>query len=491
MKTLSDILYGTPLEDLVGNAHIAIERLTADSRKVRPFSLFFAHRGLTTDGHLYIEEAIQKGANAIICQNLPEKINPSVTWVVVRDTRRAMADVARNFYDDPSAKIKLIGVTGTNGKTTTTTLLYNLFSALGFKCGLISTVRIVINGESQPTTHTTPDILRTNELLAHMVQQGCAYAFMEVSSIGVHQGRIDGLKFTGGIFTNITHDHLDYHGTFEHYLQSKKAFIDALSPEAFALANLDDPNGPVMLQNTKARKAGYSLHGKGEFTGRIREMDLSGMLLEINGKEVWLKLTGQFNAYNVLAVYGAAQLLGTDSQQCLTVLSSLEPVEGRFNVVPGPGRTTAIIDYAHTPDALHNIMEAVRHIMKKGQRLVVLVGCGGNRDKEKRPLMGKIAVTGADVAFFTSDNPRFEDPLAIIEDMKKGLTPEELRKVHTVPDRREAIRLAASLLKSGDVLLVAGKGHEDYQEIRGEKYPFHDKKEVAEALMQYNTQNPA
>lgn len=481
MKTLSDILYGTPLRDLIGNANIAIERLTMDSRKVRPMALFFANPGLTTDGHLFIDEAIQKGASAIVCNRLPERPDPSVTWVVVEDTRRAMADAARNFYNDPTRRIQLVGITGTNGKTTTATLLYNLFSALGHRCGLISTVRIVINGESQPASHTTPDILRTNELLAQMDQEGCRYAFMEVSSIGVHQGRIDGLRFAGAIFTNITHDHLDYHGTFDHYLACKKAFFDLLPPEAFALVNLDDPNGAVMLQNTRARKAGYSLHGKGDFNGRIREIDLNGMLMEINGREVWLKLTGKFNAYNVLAVYGAAELLGVESRQALTVLSSLEPVEGRFNVVPGPHQTTAIIDYAHTPDALSNIMEAVRHVMKPGSRLVVLVGCGGNRDKEKRPLMGKIAAS-ADLAFFTSDNPRFEDPEAIIDDMKKGLSTEELQRVHTITDRREAIRLAAAMLQPGDVLLVAGKGHEDYQEVKGEKLPFNDKKEVAEAL---------
>lgn len=481
MKTLSDILYGTPLENLIGNANIAIERLTMDSRKVRPMSLFFANPGLTTDGHQYIDEAIQKGAIAIVCNRLPQKPDPSVTWVVVQNTRRAMADVARNFYNDPTKRVRLVGITGTNGKTTTATLLYNLFSALGERCGLISTVRIVINGENLPASHTTPDVIRTHELLARMDQEGCRYAFMEVSSIGIDQGRIDGLHFAGAVFTNITHDHLDYHGTFDRYLSCKKSFFDGLKPEAFALSNLDDANGAVMLQNTKARKVGYSLHGKGEYNGRIREIDLSGMLMEINGKEVWVKLTGKFNAYNILAVYGAAELLGADERKTLTVLSSLEPVEGRFNVVPGPHKTTAIIDYAHTPDALSNIMEAVRHVMRPGSRLVVLVGCGGNRDKEKRPLMGKIAAS-SDLAFFTSDNPRFEDPEAIVEDMKKGLTPEELQRVHSVTDRREAIRLAAAMLQPGDVLLVAGKGHEDYQEVKGEKLPFNDKKEVAEAL---------
>lgn len=482
MKKLSDILYGTPLRDLIGNPNMAIEHLTLDSRKVRPFSLFFANPGLHTDGHNYIPEAIQRGASAIVCNRLPENPDPSVTWIVVDDTRRAMADVALKFYDNPSASLQLVGVTGTNGKTTTTTLLYNLFSALGFRCGLLSTVRVVINGQSIPATHTTPDILQANELLARMVSEECRYAFMEVSSIGVHQGRIDRLSFAGGIFTNITHDHLDYHGTFANYLQCKKQFLDMLPAQAFALANLDDPHGEVMLQNTQARRYGYSLHGKGQFTGRIREMDFSGMLMDINGTEVWLKLTGEFNAYNVLAVYAAACLLEQEPQRVLTVLSSLEPVEGRFNIVPGPLRTTAIIDYAHTPDALKNIIDAVKHVMRESGRLIVLVGCGGNRDREKRPLMGKIAVSAANLCIFTSDNPRFEDPQAIIEDMKKGLSEEELARVHTLTDRREAIRLAAAMLQPGDVLLVAGKGHEDYQEVKGEKLPFNDKKEVAEAL---------
>jgi len=481
MKRLSDILYGVPLKDLIGNPNLAIETLTMDSRKVRPFSLFFAHEGFTTDGHLFISDAISNGAAAVVCSKLPEQLEKNVTWIWVENTRSSMALIAKNFFDNPSEKIKLIGVTGTNGKTTTTTLLYNLFSALGFKCGLISTVRIVINGRSIPTTHTTPDLLRINELLAQMVAEECTHAFMEVSSIGVHQGRIDGLRFEGGIFTNITHDHLDYHGTFLNYLNCKKSFFDQLDPESFALTNLDDPNGEVMLQNTRARCSGYSLHGKGKYTTKIKEMDFEGMLMEINHNDVWVKLTGEFNAYNILAVFGAASELDIEKSKILTVLSSLESVEGRFNVVPGHSGSCAIIDYAHTPDALKNIIDSIRHVMKNKGRLIVVIGCGGNRDKEKRPLMGKLAAASG-MAIFTSDNPRFEDPKQIIEDMKKGLTDEESSRVITILDRREAIKTAAAMLQPSDVLLIAGKGHEDYQEIQGTKIPFNDKKEVAEAL---------
>lgn len=480
MKLLKDILYGVRIGDVIGSTHVAIDSISMDSRKVGSFSLFVAVRGTQTDGHEYIAQSVEKGAVAVVCEEIPKNRYGSVTYVTVNNSAEALGIIASNFYDNPSSKLKLVGVTGTNGKTTVVTLLYDFFTLQGKKCGLISTVRNRIAGETLDATHTTPDAISINRMMAEMVKKGCTHCFMEVSSIAVDQKRISGLEFDGAVFTNLTHDHLDYHGNFENYLNAKKAFFDGLRPSAFALVNIDDKHARLMVQNCRAKKVTYSLKGMADYKARIIETHIRGMMLHINHKEVWTKLTGEFNASNLLAVYAVACELGVDSIQALTTLSSLEPVEGRFNMVYSSDNITGIIDYAHTPDALENILEAIRALMPAGSSLITVVGCGGERDRAKRPVMGKIACRLSHKAIFTSDNPRSENPAEIIKEMQSDLTALEKSKMLAITDRAEAIKTAVALCKPGDVILVAGKGHEKYQEIKGVKHPFDDKSTLTE-----------
>lgn len=480
MKLLRDILYGVRIGDVAGNTNVAIDSITMDSRRVGNFSLFVAVKGTQTDGHEYIAQAVEKGAVAVICREIPKNRFEKATYVCVTDPAEALGTIASNFYDNPSAALKLIGITGTNGKTTVATLLYELFTLTGKKCGLISTVKNRIAGEEQSATHTTPDAIAINRLMAEMVKKGCTHCFMEVSSIAVDQKRIFGLEFDGAVFTNITHDHLDYHGTFENYIRAKKAFFDGLRPTAFALVNVDDRHARVMLQNSKAKKLTYSLTTVADYKARIIERDIRGMLLNINNREVWTKLSGVFNASNVLAVYGVARELGMENVQLLTTISNLEPVEGRFNTVTSKNRITGIVDYAHTPDALENILNAIHEVVGPKTKVITVVGCGGDRDRTKRPVMGKIACRLSTRAIFTSDNPRSEDPAEIIREMQAELTVMEKSKMLAIADREEAIKTAVALAAEGDVILVAGKGHEKYQDIGGVKHDFDDKKVLTE-----------
>lgn len=480
MKLLRDILYGVRIGDVAGNTNVAIDSITMDSRRVGNFSLFVAIKGTQTDGHEYIAQAVEKGAVAVICQEIPKNRFEKATYVSVSDPAEALGIVASNFYGNPSSELKLVGVTGTNGKTTVATLLYELFTLSGKKCGLISTVRNRIAGEDQPATHTTPDAISINRLMAEMLKKGCTHCFMEVSSIAVDQKRVFGLDFDGAVFTNLTHDHLDYHLTFDNYLKAKKTFFDNLRPSAFALVNVDDRHARVMLQNSKAKKLTYSLTTMADYKAKIIERDIRGMLLNINNREVWTKLTGVFNASNLLAVYGVARELGMESVQVLTTISNLEPVEGRFNTVTSKNRITGIVDYAHTPDALENILNAIREVISPKTKVITVVGCGGDRDATKRPVMGKIACRLSDRAIFTSDNPRSEDPVVIIKAMQDDLTAMEKSKMLAITDREEAIKTAVALAGEGDVILVAGKGHEKYQDIGGVKHAFDDKKVLTE-----------
>ncbi len=475
MKLLKDILYGVRIGDVIGSTHVAIDSISMDSRKVGNFSLFVAVRGTQTDGHEYIAQSVEKGAVAVICEEIPQNRYGSATYVTVNNSAEALGIIASNFYDNPSSKLKLVGVTGTNGKTTVATLLYEFFTLQSKKCGLISTVKNRIAGETIEATHTTPDSISINRMMAEMVKKGCTHCFMEVSSIAVDQKRISGLEFDGAVFTNLTHDHLDYHGTFENYLKAKKAFFDGLRPSAFALVNTDDKHARVMVQNCRAKKVTYSLTGMADYKARIIETHIRGMLLHINHREMWTKLTGEFNASNLLAVYAVACELGVDTVQALTTLSNLEPVEGRFNTVYSADNITGIVDYAHTPDALENILEAIRAVMPNGASLITVIGCGGDRDRAKRPVMGRIACRLSHKAIFTSDNPRSEDPAEIIKEMQADLTTMEKSKMLAITDRAEAIKTAVALSKPGDVILVAGKGHEKYQDIQGVKHPFDDK----------------
>jgi len=486
MKLLSDLLYKVRLEKVSGNTHLAISEIEFDSRKIVNFGCFVAIKGTESDGHLFISKAIENGAIAIICETFPEKINENITYVKVKDSSSALAIMACNFYDDPSRKIKLIGITGTNGKTTTATLLYQLFISLGKKCGLISTVRNYINTQEIKATHTTPDSLSLNKLLAEMVENGCNYCFMEVSSHAVVQKRTEGLHFTGGGFTNITHDHLDYHKTFENYLGAKKEFFDVLPSSAFALSNKDDRNGQVMLQNTKAEKKYYSLTSIADFKGKVIESSFSGLLMNIDNIEVWLKLIGNFNANNIMLIYGIAILLGENKTNVLTALSNLNPVDGRFQFLKSDSGTTGIVDYAHTPDALQNVLNTIRQISGGKEKVITVVGCGGDRDKSKRPLMANIACSMSDKVILTSDNPRSEEPVEILNEMQKGIDAVSLKKALIIADRREAIKTACMLAQSGDIILVAGKGHEKYQEIKGEKFPFDDLEEIKNAFKNIN-----
>lgn len=480
MKQIQELIKATQVLRVEGNSDTRVSRLAYDSRRIAPGDCFFAVSGTQSDGHAYIDAAVAAGAVAVVCQRLPEHLTPSVCYVVVADTNAAMADMAAAFYGDPSRQLKLVGITGTNGKTTTVTLLYDLFRGLGYKVGLISTVVYCIDTERIESTHTTPDAIRLNEMMARMVEAGCEYCFMEVSSHAIVQERIRGLHFTGGIFSNITHDHLDYHKTFAEYIRAKKLFFDSLAKDAFALTNADDKNGRVMVQNTAAGIHTYSLRTMADFRCKIVEMHVDGMLLRIDGQEVWVGLVGRFNAYNLLAVYGAAVLLGLDRAEVLRAMSMLHAVSGRFEFVRAENGTTAIVDYAHTPDALENVIQTIQEIRTPTQQLIVVCGCGGDRDRTKRPEMAQIAVKYADTAIFTSDNPRHESPGAILDEMAAGLDPGA--RFLRIVDRAEAIRTAAMLSRPGDILLIAGKGHETYQIIGDVKHHFDDKEEVGKAF---------
>lgn len=474
------MLQGVEVRSLVGDGTVAVGRLEFDSRKVVPGTLFFATRGTQADGHAYIPAAVAAGAAAVVCEELPAERPAGVTFVQVPDSTVALGQVASAFYGHPSRRLKLVGVTGTNGKTTTATLLYRMFRRLGYKAGLISTVVYCVDDREIPSTHTTPDSIRLNAMMAEMVEAGCDYCFMEVSSHSLVQHRTAGLTFVGGIFSNITHDHLDYHKTFAEYIRAKKLFFDGLPAGAFALTNADDRNGMVMVQNTKATVKTYALQSFADFRCRIVETLLDGMLLNLDGSEVWVKFLGRFNAYNLTSVYATALLLDARRDEVLRILSDLTSVDGRFEPIHSKEGVTAIVDYAHTPDALQNVIGTINEIRKKDQRLYVVVGCGGNRDATKRPEMAKIAVDGSDMAVLTSDNPRLEEPGAIIEQMKSGLEPGA--RYLAIMDRREAIKAAVALARPGDIILVAGKGHETYQDVGGVKHHFDDREEVRAAF---------
>jgi UDP-N-acetylmuramoyl-L-alanyl-D-glutamate--2,6-diaminopimelate ligase len=482
MKLLSDILYKVRLEEIHGSTHFAVSSVTFDSRQVKKDSLFVAIVGTATDGHHFIQKAIDSGAIGIVCEKLPEEKPESVTFIKVSDSSEALGFIACNFYDNPSQKLKLIGVTGTNGKTTTVTLLFNLFRSLGYSAGLLSTVQNKINQKIIPATHTTPDTISLNYLLSQMVEEGCEYAFMEVSSHAVAQHRITGIQFRGAVFSNITHDHLDYHKTFNEYIKAKKGLFDQLPSDAFALVNTDDRNGLIMLQNTKASKYTYSLKGVSDFKCRVIENHLNGLLLNIDNKEVWVKLIGSFNAYNILAVYATAILLKQDQTNILTALSNLNSVEGRFQHYKSKSGIIGIIDYAHTPDALKNVLETINNIRNGNEQVITLIGCGGDRDAAKRPVMAAIACEHSNKVILTSDNPRSEDPEEILNQMQKGVNPVHTKNTLRISDRKEAIRTACSLAKPGDIILIAGKGHEKYQEIKGVKHDFDDYKIFQETI---------
>lgn len=475
MKNLKSILHAIPVQEVVGQLDVEVVSLCFDSRQVVFGSLFIAVRGVHTDGHLFIEKAIAFGARAVIVEELPTETLDSVVYIVVADSALALGIVASNFYDNPSKKLKLVGVTGTNGKTTVATLLFQLFSELGYHVGLLSTVQNQIGDRIIPATHTTPDPIQLNHLLSEMVEEGCDYCFMEVSSHAVVQQRIAGLKFTGAIFTNITHDHLDFHKTFSSYIKAKKKFFDDLDTAAFALTNEDDRNGQVMLQNTFAYKKTYGLHSGADFSARIVESHFDGMLMNIDGYDVWVKLVGGFNAYNLLAVYGAAILLEQETVRVLTAMSVLAGAEGRFETMKAPNGVFGIVDYAHTPDAVENVLQTIEKLRNESQQIITVLGCGGDRDKTKRPEMSQSALRYSDRLIITSDNPRTEDPLVIIKEMEAGVAPEQKSKVLSIADRKEAIRVAYQLAKPGDIIVVAGKGHEKYQEVNGVRHHFDDK----------------
>lgn len=461
---------------------VDVTGVSIDSRNVAKGNMFIAMRGTQVDGHQYIEKAIEAGASAILCETMPETLSPSVAYISVPDVQKIVGKVATTFYGNPTQKMKLVGVTGTNGKTTIATLLYHLFRAFGHKCGLLSTVCNYIDGEAYPSTHTTPDAISLNQLLGKMADVGCEYAFMEVSSHALAQGRVGDLQFAGGIFTNLTRDHMDFHQTMDNYLKAKKSFFDNLSRDAFAIVNIDDKNGPVMVQNTRADIKKYSVRTMADYKGRISEIHLDGMLLNFNNREFSTLLTGRFNASNLLAIYAAAVELGKESDEVLRLLSTLKPVSGRFETIHSAEGFSAIVDYAHTPDAIKNVLSTINDVQHGRGGIITVVGAGGNRDKGKRPLMAQEAVRGSSRVIITSDNPRFEEPQEIINDMLAGLSPEQQKKVIAIADRREAIKTACALAQRGDVILVAGKGHENYQEIKGVKHHFDDKEELTKIL---------
>lgn len=475
---LKDLLHDIKTTKIVGNSNQEISGIQFDSRKIEKGNLFVATVGTTADGHEFIDCAIEKGAVAIVYEKLPDTQQADICYIQVENANKVLGKLVSTWYENPSQQLSLIGVTGTNGKTTVATLLYELFKKLGYKVGLISTVRYMIDDEEFEATHTTPDALSLNSFLSKMVDAGCEYAFMEVSSHAVEQDRVSGLRFKGGIFTNLTRDHIDYHKTFENYLKAKKKFFDNLGKDAFAITNIDDKNGLVMLQNTQAEKHTYSTRNMADFKTKVLEDSFNGMLLNMNQKEVHVSFIGGFNAYNLTAVYAAATLLGEDELEVLRIISTLKSVSGRFETLKSPTNYTAIVDYAHTPDALENVISTINEILKDNGRLITVVGCGGNRDKGKRPMMAQTAVHGSWKAVLTSDNPRNEEPIEIINDMLGGLTDEEQKNCLTIVDRREAIKTACALAQANDVVLIAGKGHEDYQIIKGVKHHFDDKEEV-------------
>jgi UDP-N-acetylmuramoyl-L-alanyl-D-glutamate--2,6-diaminopimelate ligase len=479
---LQEILYGVTILKLVGVTNREVAALEFDSRKAGPGLVFFAIKGTITDGHKYIKQTIAAGVNVIVCEELPEEPEGDVTYIQVENANIALGIMAANFYGNPSTKLKLVGITGTNGKTTIATLLFKLFTELGYAVGLISTVENQIKETIIPATHTTPNPLALNSLLKQMVDAGCVYCFMEVSSHAVVQHRIEGLVFVGGVFSNITHDHLDFHKTFDNYIKAKKGFFDSLPKHAFALTNADDKNGLVMLQNTKASKKSYALKQMADFKAKVIENSFSGLNLEIDHLEVFFKLVGSFNAYNLLAVYGTAILLGEDKMNVLTVLSELSGAEGRFDYVANNQKIIGIVDYAHTPDAVQNVLSTIANIRKGTEQVITVIGCGGDRDTSKRPVMAQVACDWSDKVILTSDNPRTEDSNAILSEMEAGVSPTNRRKTLTITDRKEAIKTACHLAKPGDIILVAGKGHEKYQEINGVRYHFDDKEILTEQL---------
>jgi len=480
---IEEILNGIEVVSVTGTKNRAITGIEFDSRKVKKDSLFVAIKGYKSDGHDFVNSAIASGASAIICEILPEKPDKNICWIKTGDSAKALGLAASNFFGNPSRSLKLVGVTGTNGKTTIASLLYRMFLQLGYKCGLFSTVCNYINEKELEATHTTPDPVQLNSLLSQMVDEGCDFAFMEVSSHSAHQKRIAGLKFAGGIFTNLTHDHLDYHKTFENYLAAKKSFFDSLPAEAFALVNLDDRNGRVMLQNCKASHYTFSVQTMADYRCNIIEQGFEGMELKIQGEEVWTRFIGAFNASNLLAVYAASELLGAAKKEILTILSDLHSVSGRLEVIKSPGGISGIVDYAHTPDALLNVIDTINKIREAGVHLITVVGAGGDRDRTKRPKMAAISAEGSDKVILTSDNPRTEDPEKILDEMETGITPDLKRKTLRITNRHEAIKTAVMLANDGDVVLIAGKGHETYQEIMGVKHHFDDREELRNALL--------
>ncbi|MFY0483285.1 UDP-N-acetylmuramoyl-L-alanyl-D-glutamate--2,6-diaminopimelate ligase [Flavobacterium sp. PLA-1-15] len=486
MIVLKDILYKVAIESVHGTTETAVNKIEFDSRKVEENDVFVAIRGTISDGHDFIEKAINLGAIAIVCDTLPEIIVTGIAYIKVKDTNSALAFMASNYYNNPSKNLQLVGITGTNGKTTIASLLYQLFKKAGYKVGLLSTVKILVDDIEYKATHTTPDSLTINKYLKEMNEAGVEYCFMEVSSHGIHQKRTEGLHFEGGVFTNLSHDHLDYHPTFAEYRDVKKSFFDHLPKTAFALSNIDDKNGPVMLQNTNAKKLTYALKTYSDYKAQILENQLSGLLLRINDNEVWVRLIGTFNAYNLLAIYGTAVELGLDKLEVLRLLSELESVSGRFQFIISNDKITAIVDYAHTPDALENVLKTINDIRTKNEQLITIVGCGGDRDRTKRPIMANIASTLSDKAIITSDNPRTEDPEAIIAEMEKGVEPQNFKKTISITDRKQAIKTACQLAQPNDIILIAGKGHETYQEIQGIRYDFDDMQIVKELLEQLN-----
>ncbi len=475
MANLQNILYKVHLQAINGSTNKDVKDIQIDSRKVSPGSVFVAIRGAVSDGHTFIETAIGNGATVIVCEEMPLMLLMNVTYLKVNNTHEAVAYMAHNFYGEPSAKIKLVGVTGTNGKTTIATVLFNLFSKLGYKCGLLSTVQNQIENKILPSTHTTPDAISLNALLKQMADEGCTHVFMECSSHAIHQHRITGLQFTGALFSNITHDHLDYHKTFDEYIKVKKKFFDDLPSSAFAISNLDDKRGTVMLQNSAAHKYYYSLKNIADFKGKILENALTGLVMLVNDKEVHFRLIGEFNAYNLLAIYGAAVCLGENSEEVLRLLSALQGAEGRFDYIVSHNNIIGIVDYAHTPDALENVLSTIKKLRKGYEQVITVVGCGGDRDKTKRPVMAQVACEWSDKVILTSDNPRSEDPEEILNDMKEGLNSAAKRKSQTIVDRKDAIETAVELANKEDIILVAGKGHEKYQDIKGVKHSFDDK----------------
>ena len=484
MSILKDILYKVAIEAVKGSTEITIGKIDFDSRKIAQNDVFVAIRGTISDGHEFIAKAIELGATAIVCDTLPETITEGITYIQVKDTNTALAVMAANYFDHPSQKLQLVGVTGTNGKTTIASLLYQLYKKAGYKVGLLSTVKIMVDEVEYKATHTTPDSITINQYLATMIAEGVEYCFMEVSSHGIHQKRTEALHFVGGVFTNLSHDHLDYHATFAEYRDVKKSFFDHLPKTAFALSNIDDKNGPVLLQNTVAKKCTYALKSYADYKAQILESQLSGLLLKINGNEVWVKLIGTFNAYNLLAIYGTAIELGMESLEALRLLSELESVSGRFQYIVSEANITAIVDYAHTPDALENVLKTINDIRTKNEQLITVVGCGGNRDKAKRPVMGGIASDLSDKAILTSDNPRNEDATVIIGEMEQGVAPQNFKRILSITDRKQAIKTACQLAQPNDIILIAGKGHETYQEIEGVRHDFDDMKIVKELLEQ-------